>query len=68
MYLIEMVDALVSPNISSLSNMLFVELPSQAPIRELRVKETVDKNVAADMFDVITVIATLASFFSTCMQ
>ena len=68
MYLIEIVDALVSPNISSLSNMLFVELPSQAPIRELRVKETVDKNVAADMFDVITVIATLAFFFSTCMQ
>ena len=66
--MIEMVDALVSPNISSLSNMLFVELPSQAPIRELRVKETVDKNVAADMFDVITVIATPASFFSTCMQ
>lgn len=63
-----MVDALVSPHINLLSNMLFEELPSQAPIRELNVKETDDKNVAADMFEERTASATLISFFSAWIQ
>lgn len=51
MYLIEMVEGLVSPYINSLWKTLSAELPSQAPIRELRVKEIEHKKVAAEVFD-----------------
>lgn len=65
MYLIDMVAPLVSPYIKSLLKRLSDELPSQAPIRELSVRETEQKNVAADVFDWIADRAVPTSLLST---
>lgn len=64
MYLMEMVEGLVSPYISSLWKTLFDELPIQAPIIELRVKETEAKKVAADVLEAITFNAIPTSLLS----
>lgn len=68
MYLIEIVAGLVSPYIKSLSKTLFEEFPSQAPMREVRVKETEDKYVAAVMLLEMIDRATPTSFLSACFK
>lgn len=62
----EMVEELVSPQTNSLWKMLLEEFPSHAPIRELRVKETVARKVAAEVLEAITARAILASLLSAC--
>ena len=64
MYLMAMVDGLVSPYISSLWKTLFGELPIQVPIIELRVRETEAKKVAADVLEEITFKAIPTSLVS----
>lgn len=65
MYLIDIVISLVSPYINWLWNM-FELFAIQAPIRELRVRETDAKNVAADTFDDRTSRAIETFLFSAC--
>lgn len=57
------VAALVSPYINSLLNIVEV-FAIHAPIRELRVKHTVPKNVAPELFDDRTSKAVITSRFS----
>lgn len=66
MYLIDMVDDLVSPQINSLFRKLVEEFAIQAPMREQSVKETDAKNVAADVLVDSTDKAVPTSFLSTC--
>lgn len=63
----KMVTGLVSPYINSLLNK--VELFAiHAPMRELRVKQTVAKNVAPELFDARTSNAVVTSRFSVCQE
>lgn len=50
----------------SLPKMLLELFPIQAPMSELRVKETEAKKVAADVLEAITVRAIAISFLSPC--
>lgn len=60
-----MVDGLVSPYTKTLWKMLEL-FDISAAMRELRVRETDAKNVAADTLAVITVRAISAFFLSPC--
>lgn len=70
MYFTEIVEGDVLPNTNLAVNIVLEleELPTSAPIRELRVKEAEAKKVDADIVFEITVKDIPLSFASTCKR
>lgn len=67
MYLIELVDLLVSPKIKVLVRKLLDEFPSKAPIREHRTREMEHKEVEADKWLLRTATTNPLSLVSICI-